>query len=373
MATQKKKAPLFDYPWQGKFGSLEEIHDYLNHDKLTCLLCGKEYAMLTSHLKRGHRIDPDEYKEQYGITYTTRLAGQVFKAKARKLFLKKVKEGKLSMKPSRELIERILAIKKRPVNEATRNSGRNRILGRLGRTSKWGPPDFEEYLRRIQSGRTITEVSKDQDMPNNVMFYAYLKENKKFQKRFSQIWESLPFAVQARGQKIGKRFDKEITQLRREGLSWPEIGQILKCNPGTAQVRWVKLGRAGKLRKSEFQSQRIWQKTDYEEFLKRVCSGRTPGEVSEDEDMPSMPCFHKYTAKNQNYKQRFEKMWENLPFDVQVRAQGLGERYKRTIIKLRLKGLTWPQIGEITGVNHGTAQTTWSKLKANNLLEHYKA
>lgn len=351
--------------------SLEEMHDYLNHDKLTCLLCGQEYANLTMHLKGGHHIDPDIYKEQYGITYTTRLAGQEFKETARKLFLKKVKQGKLSLKPSPELIAKLLTIKKRPVNEATRNSGCTRVLERLGRDRKWGPDDFEEYLQRIHSGRTITEVSKDKDMPNNVMFYAYLKENEKFNKRFQKIWEELPFAVQARGQKLGKRFDKEIVRLHREGLSWPEIGQALECNPGTAHGRWVKLGRSGKLRKHEFQHQKIWAKKDYEEFLKRVRSGRTPKEVSEDEDMPSMPCLHKYMAKNPNYKQRFEKMWEKLPFDVQVRAQGLGERYKRTIVKLRLKGLTWPQIGEATGVYHGTAQTTWSKLKAKGFLDSY--
>jgi hypothetical protein len=369
LSSRKKKSSA--HPWQGKFTSLEEIRAYLDNEKLTCLICGKEYSMLTSHLKRGHQIHPDEYKERYGITYTSRLAGTAFKAIARKLFLQKVRQGKLSTTPPEALVKKIMGMKKRPTNEAVRNTARAKVLERHGLDRKYDRRDFEEYLNRIASGRTIAEVSRDKDMPNAGMFYTYMKENNAFRKKFEKIWDALPFAVQARGQKLGTRFDKEIVWLRRKGLDWSDIGRVLDCNSGTAHQRWVKLGQQGKLRKSEFQSQKIWTKKDYSEFLRRVRSGRTPKEVANDDDMPSTPCFYKYMAIDPAYRARFEKIMEQLPFVVQVRAERLGERYRRTIVRLRLKKLTWPQIGEATGINAGTAQTTWSKLKHTGQLKKY--
>ena len=282
-----------------------------------------------------------------------------------------VQEGKISLTPPEELVARIMACKKRPTNAAVRNTSRNTFLKSHGLTRKWGPQDFDEYLRRIQSGRTINEVGNDKDMPNSSMFYDYLRENPRFGKAFDKIWDSLAFAVQARGQKLGKRFEKEIKRLRRAGHMWSDIGRMLECHAGTAQSRWIRMGQKGKLRRGELVVQKVWRSDDYEKFLGRVSTGRTVSEVAADSDMPSLPCFYKYRVRNPAFRKRFEKIWQEVPFAVQARSKHMGEAFKCAIVGLRLQELSWPQIGERTDLKPGTAKSKWSHLKRTGKLPRY--
>lgn len=52
-------------------------------------------------------------------------------------------------------------------------------------------------------------------------------------------------------------------------------------------------------------------------------------EVSDDPDMPSLPCFHRYINKDPRLKERFEEIWEALPFEVQARGNRLGKRLRK--------------------------------------------
>lgn len=368
---KREPDPIPGFPWEGKFTTLEEIKEYLNEDKLTCLLCGRKYSMLTTHLTRGHHIDPDEYKERYRITWTSKLAGRVFREGASHRLNKRRAAGEIRHHPPREQTEYIIAAKKRPTNEAVRKTARNRMLAMHGRTEKWGQKDFEEYLRRIKSGRTLNEVGKDKDMPNPGMFYNYMRDHPEFGKRFEKIWDALPFAVQARGQKMGPRFESRVMELRRKGYEWKQIGRILKVNPGTACGKWVRMRKKGKLLPEDYVPPIIWSDADYEEFLRRVQSGRTHMEVSDDPDMPSSPCFNKYLNKKPEFKKRFEEIWEALPFEVQARGRNLGKRFKLEVVRLRLRGNTWPEVSRKLGVKESTPQTTWSKLKLGGQLESF--
>jgi hypothetical protein len=357
-----KFAPLPGYPWKRRFNSLEEINAYMNQDRLTCLLCGHNYASLTNHLIRRHHIHPDRYKERYCITYKTRLAGKTWRAKARKLFFQKVRQGKLKLGPPKRHIRKILRLKKRPLNAAVRQTARTRLLKRLGRDRTWNDADFKEYLKRIKSGRTISEVGRDKDMPNRDMFFKRLREDKKFRTTFEHIWEHLPFAVQACGQKLGKRFDQAIIRLRREGHNWKDIGKILECSPSTPRTRWRWLARQGQVSPKEFRHGVGWTDTHFTEFLIRVQAGRTPAEVARDTDMPSIQRFHAHLQKDRKFCQRFRKVWENLPFFVQARGHRLGKRFLRTVIASRRRGLTWSEIDRIAGTKD-TARSTWSRWK----------
>jgi predicted transcriptional regulator len=55
------------YPDNFKFESADQIKEYLSHDKITCLLCGKDYTTLAVHLSFIHRIPVRDYKIKFGI------------------------------------------------------------------------------------------------------------------------------------------------------------------------------------------------------------------------------------------------------------------------------------------------------------------
>lgn len=55
------------------FSSQQEIDDYLSGDRIQCLICGKSYLSLSSHLVRAHDISPFDYKDRLGISKGTPL------------------------------------------------------------------------------------------------------------------------------------------------------------------------------------------------------------------------------------------------------------------------------------------------------------
>ncbi len=55
------------YPWLGKFGTREQVDEYLGGAEITCLLCGKKYKCLAPHVKRVHGVSAENYKELFGL------------------------------------------------------------------------------------------------------------------------------------------------------------------------------------------------------------------------------------------------------------------------------------------------------------------
>lgn len=70
------------FPVTEPFKSIEEIKEYLNKPRLTCLLCGGEFKWLSgTHFKRVHDITEREYKDRYNLPYAVGLICYELKAK----------------------------------------------------------------------------------------------------------------------------------------------------------------------------------------------------------------------------------------------------------------------------------------------------
>lgn len=50
-----------------KFQTINELNEYFNHEKITCLLCGLKFRGLYRHIEKTHKLHPDDYKLQFGI------------------------------------------------------------------------------------------------------------------------------------------------------------------------------------------------------------------------------------------------------------------------------------------------------------------
>ena len=111
-----------------------------------------------------------------------------------------------------------------------------------------------------------------------------------------------------------------------------------------------------------------WSRADYEEFLRRIQSGRTPSEVGRDSDMPGVKEFWKRLKADPDYKKRYERIWKKLPHSVHVRANKLGEKFQKEVVRLRRKRLTLDTIAEILGVKTASVRSTWHTLKKQGKL-----
>ena len=65
----KRRAVLDGFPWEGQFKTREEVDAYFSGDRITCLLCGKSFKMLCTHLVKVHGISVDSYKERFGLPW----------------------------------------------------------------------------------------------------------------------------------------------------------------------------------------------------------------------------------------------------------------------------------------------------------------
>ena len=84
---KSEKVALPGFPWNAKFEDKKEIDNYIAGDKIQCLLCGKWFQSLPTHLIRVHEISPDQYKEKYGLPWRRGLCGVGLRIKRSKIML----------------------------------------------------------------------------------------------------------------------------------------------------------------------------------------------------------------------------------------------------------------------------------------------
>jgi hypothetical protein len=65
--------PLPGYPRLEAFQTMEEVREYLSQERIDCLLCGRRFKMLNTHLLRVHRMGLREYKLKCGLPLTSGL------------------------------------------------------------------------------------------------------------------------------------------------------------------------------------------------------------------------------------------------------------------------------------------------------------
>lgn len=230
---------------------MEEVDNYFASEKLTCLYCKKKYHSLHAHLWQCHRVHAETYKAEFGIPWNRGLISQTVREKLSKQIASQRAAGVIPQSPSKEHLKKLrTAVKnRRPTQAAVRDSMSKHALRTHGRSERWNEKDMQEYLDRIASGRTVTEVGKDKDMPSREVFDKHLRENPKFKERYEEVWEAVPFAVQARAQRLGDRFNYRVVALRDEGKTWPEIANLLDVNESTARTKWHRLKHDGLLEK----------------------------------------------------------------------------------------------------------------------------
>jgi hypothetical protein len=232
---------------------MEEIRHYFDQPKLTCLLCGREYASLGPHLVNTHDLAIDRYKEMYGLPWSKALACKDLREALGRSLRRTRALGKIPATPPQEYIDKMrqgaALLHRQPVEADIRaRQGRMRTLG-LGRPKKvvCASERMDEYLLRIGIGRTPMEVGNDEDMPFFQYFYRLCSEDPDYLSRFEAIWDQLPFAVQIRGHRTGPRFKTTVQELRRSGKTWDEISRITgvrRVTVCTAWHRWKKSDQA---------------------------------------------------------------------------------------------------------------------------------
>ena len=65
-----RRKVLPGYPVEEPFTNVDSVKEYLSGDRIICLLCGKPYRRIGTHIQIVHDITVDEYKQKYNIPWT---------------------------------------------------------------------------------------------------------------------------------------------------------------------------------------------------------------------------------------------------------------------------------------------------------------
>jgi hypothetical protein len=90
-----------------KFETKEDVKEYLNHNELECLLCGKRYVFLGNHLIQAHKISCEDYRIMFNLPIKTPLAGLGYREKHRKVMKDLFDDGRLSIPDDINFLKKI--------------------------------------------------------------------------------------------------------------------------------------------------------------------------------------------------------------------------------------------------------------------------
>ena len=155
-----RRKVLDGFPWNGRFETKEEVYHYFSGDKIQCLLCGKWFQRLPTHLTMIHNIGSDEYREMYGLPWKHALCGTQLSLKLSEIMKKRRENGfRADLDAAREKARGIRQRQDQPFFSKIRaenlaSSHRKRI--------KYSQKDFQNVLKRmLEENKTLEEVCKD--------------------------------------------------------------------------------------------------------------------------------------------------------------------------------------------------------------------
>jgi hypothetical protein len=212
------------FPKIGPFETKAQIDRYLkgSPNGHTCLICGNAYRALGIHLATLHKVDLDEYRDQYRLPRTFGLACEETKAKHRELLEERIEAGnwRLMGNPAQAQLAR--SRKSRTAETEYKR------VSTSARQRQFTDADFWRVIDTMRAeSATPTEACARPGMPSMSTFRAWKAADAERQRSFSETVEALPFAKQAEMNMLGARYSAAVLALRHAGKTIDEIAAEL--------------------------------------------------------------------------------------------------------------------------------------------------
>lgn len=245
MTRRRSRKPLPGYPIENPFTSREAIENYLSDDRIICLICGRPFKALTSHLTL-HDMTAEEYKNKYNIPYTFGLARDT----TRQMMSEGGKKHYAANPERREFMAQILKDcaesrrsgwkKRRPRKDFIERENSQRMIELNGRVTQFSDLEKTAVLNALDNGMTQPEAVKSIGYSLSGFLHV-LRRDAAFRAAIKAAIEAQPFALQARQQRLGKRFEDECRRLLQQGYSDQIIANMLGVTTMTVNRRTKKM------------------------------------------------------------------------------------------------------------------------------------
>lgn len=248
--TQRKVRPPPEFVRRDtQFQTREELDSYLNADKIVCLLCGLRFTRLAPHLLQKHDVAADAYKIQYGIPFHRGLTTPQNREASSTKMLSMYAEGKIRAPSALELRLRSQDLPPRRARaKFLLDEDIQKLITSRGGKPLWTRGHYEEFIRRVVSGRPVQSVGMDSDVPGWTATKRYLAKHEDLRQVYEKAIAEMPPHLQVQARRTGPAVREAVMAMRKEGLLWREISEktgiklSTLLNFGNPKPRRSKLG-----------------------------------------------------------------------------------------------------------------------------------
>ena len=236
----RKKSTLPGFPWQGGFTTKSEIEEYFSDpDGIQCLLCGRIYKALGSHLKVAHGISHEEYRARYGLPWRRGLVSQNVSKQISEALTKRIRNGTFKPNPDNKIaVKRILEGGRRKDQPFLTNIKAGEAKGLSKKNIRWSRKDYENVLTvMLEQKIALREACMDKSLPPTTTVLNYAESHPGFRKNLIDTYYALPYVVQARADMFSPQFYEDLRRLKAKGLPATEIGEKLGVSHKTVRIR----------------------------------------------------------------------------------------------------------------------------------------
>jgi len=248
--NRNRRKVMPGYPIEKVFQTKEEVDLYLSGDKIICLLCGRSFKSLCSHLGI-HGMDIQSYQEKYGLPFSKGICG----VNTKKLLSENAKhmiEVGLWKPVEPEMLKKMRAnCKVQPFQPyrkqvGAQNISKTKLISKKnlrqdrkkGTYVYWQEEDYYKILSLSEEHNLHPHEIIDKFkniVPSLSQFVIRKKTDNEFKKKYYLVVDALSFEMQAKHGMLGNRFVQELKKLKSQNKSNREISELLNIHEVTIE------------------------------------------------------------------------------------------------------------------------------------------
>ena len=131
---------------------------------MKCELCGRDYAALGVHLRRKHAVDPDDYRDDFGILRTTPLVDEDLSARFRAGAVRRLQDEEYR-KELQEQIRKVIAANKGAPHPGMSRAGKAALAKRnTEAASNYRRERADKVAEILRDKKTMLDVRRELGM-----------------------------------------------------------------------------------------------------------------------------------------------------------------------------------------------------------------
>ena len=204
-----------------------DVEDYFDGDRIECLICGKWFKSLATHIVRIHGVTVDEYKIKFNLPWGRGLVANETRDNCSNAIKKRIAEGNtpfINFIGNPETMKKAQQAKKRMF----RNYDIERVLSQGHEVNNFYKQKTEEKAVSILDAMESEQIPACYvcmlpDVPGLHNLTAACKRNASIRQRYEKIKSSLPSMIEGKTGMSRKEIKDTVMKLREEGKTTADI------------------------------------------------------------------------------------------------------------------------------------------------------